>query len=163
MKKAFTMIEMIFVIVIIGILAAVTIPRLTSERDRAKAGICAEEIGSLVTEITTNYADLGYTGFQVLTISRLSNTKTSVLATEGHSGITQAGTAEVISGISYICEGGDTANLGFSTFAAGNKDYNLTVTPVATSDVPAAFIASEIIAKNFKTNQNTAAHVGLSY
>ena len=35
MKKAFTMIELIFVIVIIGVLAAVAIPKLSATRDDA--------------------------------------------------------------------------------------------------------------------------------
>ena len=35
MKKAFTMIELIFVIVVIGVLAAIAIPRISATRDDA--------------------------------------------------------------------------------------------------------------------------------
>ena len=47
MKKAFTMIELIFVIVIIGILAAVAIPKLNSTTTEAKKSTRLELIGTL--------------------------------------------------------------------------------------------------------------------
>jgi prepilin-type N-terminal cleavage/methylation domain-containing protein len=48
MQKAFTMIELIFTIVIIGILAAVAIPKLSATRDDA---VIASEINSLKQSI----------------------------------------------------------------------------------------------------------------
>jgi len=51
MKSAFTMIELIFVIVILGVLAAVSIPKLAATRGDAEASSKASEIMTGATEI----------------------------------------------------------------------------------------------------------------
>ena len=60
MKGAgFTMIELIFVIVILGILAAVAIPKLSATRDDAKFSKAASDIGTLVSDMGAFYTAKG--------------------------------------------------------------------------------------------------------
>jgi len=51
MKSAFTMVELVFVIVILGILAAVAIPRFAATRDDATVSKIAQNIGTSIEEI----------------------------------------------------------------------------------------------------------------
>lgn len=59
MKNAFTMIELIFVIIILGILASVAIPKLAATRDDAKIVSKAQEIKVAVSEIPSTFMASG--------------------------------------------------------------------------------------------------------
>ena len=60
MKRAgFTMIELIFVIVILGILAAVAIPKLSATRDDAKISKGAQDVATLLADLGAYYTAHG--------------------------------------------------------------------------------------------------------
>ena len=60
MRKGFTMIELIFVIVILGVLASVAIPRLAATRDDAEVAKAATNLTTAVSDITAYYTAKGH-------------------------------------------------------------------------------------------------------
>ena len=59
MKKGFTMIELIFVIVILGILASVAIPRLAATREDAQIAAAVANLRTLISDINAYYVVRG--------------------------------------------------------------------------------------------------------
>jgi general secretion pathway protein G len=62
MKRGFTMIELIFVIVIIGILAVIAIPKLSATRDDAKIATNLQNLSTCIQDIGAAYTATGTEG-----------------------------------------------------------------------------------------------------
>ena len=58
-RRGFTMIELIFVIVILGILASVAIPKLAATRDDAKVASVLAELSTLKNDMSAYYTARG--------------------------------------------------------------------------------------------------------
>lgn len=52
MKKAFTILELVFVIVILGILAAIALPKMSSSKDEAEVSKSLNNLKTLINDIS---------------------------------------------------------------------------------------------------------------
>jgi general secretion pathway protein G len=73
MKRGFTMIELIFVIVILGILAAVAIPKLTATRDDANIAKGLTEVQMAISDFGAYYTAQGEFADQVKKMTNVAN------------------------------------------------------------------------------------------
>jgi len=70
-RSGFTMIELIFVIVILGILASVAIPKLAATRDDAKVSKALNELAMVKNDLATYYT--GHGTYKADTITDATN------------------------------------------------------------------------------------------
>jgi general secretion pathway protein G len=140
------MIELIFVIVIIGILAAVAIPKLAANRDDAEASTCTHEVGQLIQEISAEYTKQGNAKFIAEKVSEMTNIGI-VTVTGATKGIAADGLVHGTN-IDYQCDGVKIVDIDG---ANALPDYNLTIT-VTNGTTPASKKASDAIKENIGTD-----------
>jgi prepilin-type N-terminal cleavage/methylation domain-containing protein len=75
-RSGFTMIELVFVIVILGILASVAIPKLAATRDDANIAKASTEVSSMISDMGSYYTAHGH----FAKVSDMTNVK---LSTDG--------------------------------------------------------------------------------
>ena len=86
-RKGFTLIELLIVVVIIGILAAIAIPKFAATKDKAKLASVKTDIRNLMTAEEAYFSDFGtYVGTLPTTLAQMSqgNTYTGSATASGY-------------------------------------------------------------------------------
>jgi len=139
MRKAFTMVELIFVMVIIGIIAAIAIPKLNATRDDATISTIVANTRTMVADVQKFYTAKGSEEWQAAKITEVTNIPlyTDDVCTQPVTTSTEA-TAETF----YICDKQGTGAINVVTFETTDAG-SITVTTKSGSIVADAVSADK--------------------
>lgn len=115
MKSAFTMIELIFVIVIIGILASVAIPKLAATRDDAEISTIVANTRLLLQDFQNYYTSQGNSQWLSEDITKVTN-----IALDETTCSNLVTSATNISPKTFVICNNDVICLSFTTMNEGN-------------------------------------------
>nr|WP_321318878.1 type II secretion system protein [uncultured Campylobacter sp.] len=156
MKKGFTMIELIFVIVILGILASVAIPRLAATREDAEISAAVANLRTLVSDVSAYYTAKGTfdtnTKWNEITNIPFQNASNDLKAT-ADANLKIGGVNDCIK-VKFVDKTGDTpAHIKFTkqSSATGTCDQVLKSAPVT------AYLDSTVTKSNGQTESNAIA------
>ena len=133
-KKAFTMVELIFVIVVIGILAAIAVPKLAATRDDAEISKAAATIGAVRSALATERQKRILRG-DFSAITSLNSTDTSNMAFSTFSADNDGNKANVVEypisnctalGKSKGCWSVNGSIYTYNMPTSGSADFNIT-------------------------------------
>ena len=110
-RKGFTLIELLIVVVIIGILAAIAIPKFAATKDKAKLAAVKSDIRNIETAEEAYFSDNQVYG----DLAALSGANLFNLTIPNTGTVTPNGTA------------GYTANVTNATISSGNKQCTVVV------------------------------------
>jgi len=153
MKKAFTIIELIFVILIIGLLASIAIPKMAQSRVDAHAIVCELEVTRVATEVSNFYTTLGHNLFLLAKVSDMTNI--NIVSNSGiPDGIVED--TKIGEGIEYQCDSIKIAKILYS--------YDLTIQKFGLSielyegQTPASSSAFKVLKEKLNINAANERH-----
>ena len=117
-RKGFTLIELLIVVVIIGILAAIAIPKFAATKDKAKLASLKTDLGNIRTAQEAYFSDYGFYAASTAALTVLVNPGAPTWAISGGGSGTSSYTATVTN----------------NTISAGPKSCNVTFGSTATND-----------------------------